>query len=271
MLRSLTHLCGCILLSCGQTQSVGQLWQTDEPLTANLPAPKIHYQVYKIYKRPANIFTQGIELAQPHTFVETSGLYGRSFMHIYDFEHQRVIRKISFPPYIFAEGLTQMNGKIYTLSWRENLCFVWNQRFVLERTFSLPTEGWGLTHNDSSLIVSTGSEHLYFYSPTDFHLQKKIRVYWPDTKQSLVNINELEWVDGTIFANIWGENTIAKIDPQTGSVTGLLDLSDLITTYFKDKPLPQDGVLNGIAYDTKQNILYVTGKYWPVIFALTLL
>lgn len=174
-------------------------------------------------------------------------------------------------PY-FGEGITVFNGKIYQLTWEEHKVFVYDALSLKKiKEFSWPYEGWGLTHNDSALIVSTGTSNLYFVDPNTFAIQKTVGVYHQYGYQSM--INELEFVNGKLYANIYGQNDIIVIDPNTGKITNKIDCSNLLAqAKVQYNPLNIDGgyVLNGIAYKASTNTFFLTGKCWPVIVEVKL-
>ncbi|MBU1820928.1 MAG: glutaminyl-peptide cyclotransferase, partial [Bacteroidetes bacterium] len=159
------------------------------------------------------------------------------------------------------EGITMLGSRIYPVTWTTQECFRYTLDFELDRTFRYPTEGWGLTHQDTTLILSDGSNRLYFYTP-DFKRTGEIAVY--DNRGAVMKLNELEYVDGHVLANVWETSRIVQIDLRSGKVTGELSLSQLVPNY-KD---PKTNVLNGIAYNQRENALYVTGKNWPALFKL---
>jgi glutamine cyclotransferase len=162
--------------------------------------------------------------------------------------------------------VTLWEDKLIQLTWRSGVGFVYDkENFCLLREFAYPTEGWGITHDEKRLIMSDGTSTLHFLNPDTFEETGRIEVC--DRGVSITNLNELEYVKGEIYANVWRTNRIARISPETGQVVGWIDLEGLISE--KDRSQPVD-ILNGIAYDTKHDRLFVTGKYWPKLFEIEL-
>jgi glutamine cyclotransferase len=179
---------------------------------------------------------------------------------------QPVCQQVKLDPTYFGEGITVFKDKIYQLTWQEHKVFVYNATTLKkEQEFTWPYEGWGITHNDSSLIISTGSSNLYFVRPSNFEIERT------DGYQSM--LNELEYINGKIFANIYGQNEIVIIDPNTGSILQKMDCSNLLTqakTSYNPQNIDGGYVLNGIAYRAATNTLFLTGKCWPVIIEVKL-
>lgn len=231
----------------------------------------LNYTIQKVYPHDTSAYTQGLEWYNNKLY-EGTGLRGKSFLYQMDSQliplNQRV--KLSTP--YFGEGITIFNGKIYQLTWEEHKVFVYDA-VTLKKLNELnwPYEGWGLTHNDSSLIVSTGSSNLYFVDPVSFTIQKTLGVYHQYGYQSM--LNELEYVNGKIFANVYGQNEIIVIDPNTGLINHKIDCSNLLSqAKVQYDPLSIDGgfVLNGIAYKPTTQTYFLTGKCWPVIVEVKL-
>ena len=180
-----------------------------------------------------------------------------------DLESGVVQQEISLPAEFFGEGLTVVNDSLVQLTWQNHVGFVYDKvTFDLQGNFTYSTEGWGLTYNGSDLIMSDGTSNLYFLDPTTFQKTGQVSVH--DGNTSVTNINELEYVNGDVYANIWLQQKIAIINPQNGQVKGWIDLSGI---YQSNDP---NAVLNGIAYDSQTNRLYVTGKDWPNLYQITI-
>lgn len=245
---------------------------SQKTITQNISkAEPIPFRLLRTESRKNLSFTQGFYLFAPNRLLESSGLYGKSFIQYYQLGRDKIHKRTTLPSDIFAEGLTYKAPYIYLLTWRERKILVLDTNFRVQKTLPFAKEGWGITHNAEGFIISTGSDSLYFYNK-NFHLQKSLGVYYPENKQRISNLNELEYVNGFIFANIWQEDRIIKIDPQTGAVVGYLDLGALIDTYLaRNSEEMQDAVLNGIAWDKDKQEMYLTGKYWPIIFVIKLL
>lgn len=178
-----------------------------------------------------------------------------------------MLHRIDLESYYFAEGITLWNDRIYQLTWRSQIGFIYDSMtFTVLDSFFYSTEGWGLTHDDTHLIMSDGSSFLSFRSPETFEELKRIEVIADDVPVN--RLNELEFIEGKIYSNIWLTNTIAIIDPATGWVTGWIDLTDLLP----NNACPQNtDVLNGIAYDHIEGRLFVTGKLWCFLYEILLI
>jgi len=210
-------------------------------------------------------FTQGLLYADG-LFYESAGLYGQSTLRKVDPETGAVLLEKRLDAQYFAEGLALLEGKLYQLTWKENTGFIYDpQDFRQLGTFSYPTEGWGLTTDGSSLILSDGSATLYFLDPQTLQTTRALQVNLDGAP--LDRLNELEYIRGEIYANIWYKDLIARIDPTSGEVVGVIDCGSLRDG--EGAPAPND-VLNGIAYDARGDRLYLTGKNWPWIYEVSL-
>ena len=253
--------------SCFQCQSganSGLPPKGPEP-TANGPVPRYGYQIVNIWPHDSNAFTQGLILMDGK-LLESTGEEGRSSLRQVDLESGRVLKKVDVPVPYFAEGIALLNGKIYQLTWQHQLGFIYDAQ-TFERTgqFNYSGEGWGLTTDGQSLILSDGSSHLRFINPADFKVTRTISVV--DGQRQIDQLNELEYVNGEIYANVWHDNRIATINPQTGHINAWIDLNGLMQPGELQDP---EAVLNGIAYDHANNKLSVTGKLWPRLFEIKL-
>jgi len=228
--------------------------------------PRYGYQIVNTWPHDAASFTQGL-VYQDGFFFESGGQYGQSTLRRVLPESGQVLEKIEVPPAYFAEGLTLWQDKLIQLTWREQTGFVYD-RATLAQTgvFTYPTEGWGITHDGARLIVSDGTPLLYFWDPVTLTESGRITVTYQG--QPVNEINELEYVNGEIFANIWQTDLIVRIDPATGKITGIIELPGLLQTAPTGQT-PVD-VLNGIAYDPEGDRLFVTGKWWPWLFEIDL-
>lgn len=222
---------------------------------------KLDYQILESYEHDSQAFTQGLEIYKSHLY-EGTGLYGRSSLRKVELESGQVLEKINLDKKYFGEGITILNDKIYQLSWKENTAFVYDLDFNLIKSFNYQGEGWGLANDNQHLIMSNGSEYIFFRDPETFELIKKIEVKNGD--QKIKNINELEYHAGFIYANIWQTDYIIKINAKTGKVAAYLDLKGILKTNYKGKI----DVLNGIAYDPENNNFLITGKLWPKIYRI---
>ncbi|MCX8172544.1 MAG: glutaminyl-peptide cyclotransferase [Archaeoglobaceae archaeon] len=218
------------------------------------------YRVIKKYPHDAEAFTQGLVYENGYLY-ESTGLYGKSTLRKVELETGKVIKLQKLPANYFGEGIAIVGDKIFQLTWRERKALVYDKNtFELLKEFSYATEGWGLTFDGRWLIMSDGSQYLYFIDPETFNVIKKIEVL---DKEPVKRLNELEYVEGLIYANVWMDNRIAIIDPENGKVLAWIDLSGIYT----EKREPED-VLNGIAYDSEKKRLFVTGKRWLWIFEI---
>jgi glutaminyl-peptide cyclotransferase len=231
--------------------------------TSNAVVPKYGYQIVNIYPHDSNAFTQGLILADGK-LLESTGEEGRSSLRNVDLQTGRVLKKVDVPEPYFAEGIALLNGKIYQLTWQHHVGFIYDaQTFEKVGQFNYTGEGWGLATDGQSLILSDGTNRIRFLDPNDFRVTKTITVL--DGRTPIDQLNELEYVQGSIYANVWHDNRIAIIDPQNGHVTGWIDLAGLMP---EGELQDQEAVLNGIAYDQTNNKLYVTGKLWPRLFEI---
>jgi glutaminyl-peptide cyclotransferase len=197
---------------------------------------------------------------------ESTGLKGQSTLRKVDIQTGQFRQSRNLPDDLFGEGITILDGKVYQLTWKEQVGFVYDSDFNLLRKFSYPMEGWGLTHEEGAtaknrLIMSDGSSTLYFLDPQTLEVVDTLQVR-TDNHDPVPLLNELEWIDGAIYANIWQTNYIAKIDPETGQVLSWIDLTGLLSSE-EDK---RADVLNGIAYDKVNGRYFVCGKLWPKLF-----
>jgi glutaminyl-peptide cyclotransferase len=211
-----------------------------------------------------NSFTQGL-IYHEEKIYESTGLIGQSTLQRID-AHTGTVEKILPIPEVFTEGLALWNNHLIQLTWKERVAFIYNiDDFSKVGIFSFETQGWGLTSDDSHLIMSDGSDRIYFRNPNSFDVERII--YVKSGGKPLKFINELEYVDGLIHANIWQKKFIVQIDPVNEKVVGYIDCEPL---FQRLPPLGLEDVLNGIAYDKKTKMFYLTGKNWPKIFKIIL-
>ena len=223
------------------------------------------YVIVNQFPHDPQAFTQGLVYSDGF-FYEGTGLYGRSSLRKVRPENGEVIKKRELTENLFGEGITIYQEKIIQLTWRENLGLVYDREsFEVLEVFSYPTEGWGLTHDGKHLIMSDGSSTLTFLDPETYKPVRQIEV--TSSKGPVKNLNELEYIKGEIYANIWLTDYIVRIDPQTGKVTGWIDLSGLLHPEITGG---MEDVLNGIAYDQEEDRIFVTGKLWPLLFEIQL-
>jgi glutaminyl-peptide cyclotransferase len=228
-------------------------------------APIYGYEVVNTYPHDARAFTQGL-IYDDGAFIESTGLEGQSTLRRVELQTGRVLQRVDVPRYFFAEGMTLFGGKIYQLTWKGAKGFIYDPKtFQKTGEFPYAGEGWGLTHDADSLILSDGTNQIRFLDPNTYQVRRTINVM--DGNRPILEINELEYVRGEIYANIWHEDRIARVDPSSGRVVGWIDLSGLLKP---GEAGDEEAVLNGIAYDEAGDRLFVTGKLWPKIFEIKL-
>ena len=221
------------------------------------------YQVVHAYPHDAQAFTQGLVFVDGHLY-ESTGLSGHSSLRMEDVETGRILQFQDVPGKFFAEGLTNWGSTLVQLTWQSHVALVYDRfSFRLLRTLPYSGEGWGLTQDGKNLILSDGSAVLRLFDPASFRQVGHIAV--KDRRVPVEQLNELEFIHGEIYANIWHSDRIARISPATGKVTGWIDLSGLLPKEQRSSP---EAVLNGIAYDAVHDRLFVTGKLWPRIFEI---
>lgn len=230
---------------------------------AGATPPAQGYRVIHAYLHDPQAFTQGLVYLDGHLY-ESTGLNGQSTLREEDLETGRVLKEVSVPSQYFAEGLTNWGSTLIQLTWKAHVAFVYDRAsFRLLRTIHYPWEGWGLTQDGKHLIASDGSETIRFLNPETFAEVRSVRV--TDHGSPVHQLNELEYIHGEIYANVWMTDRIARISPQTGRVLGWIDLTGLLPEI---EVRSNDAVLNGIAYDAAHNRLFVTGKLWPRLYEI---
>jgi glutamine cyclotransferase len=233
---------------------------------ADTPAPvEIGYRVVATYPHDRRAYTQGLVYAGGALY-ESTGLYGRSSLRELDLKSGRPKAIRHLAPHYFGEGLTAFGDRLFQLTWRSGTGFVYARESLRPLAeFRYAIEGWGLTHDGRHLIMSDGSDLLYFLDAQTFNEVRRVRVH--DARGAVERLNELEFIGGSIFANVWQSPRIVRIDPNSGRVTGYIDLSELTDRMRRD---PSADVLNGIAYIPGSGRLLVTGKQWPHLYAIEL-
>lgn len=226
--------------------------------------PVLNYTVVATYPHDTSSYTQGLEFLNGQLF-EGTGNYGFSKLLQVDLKTGKADRAISLNPKFFGEGITILNDTLYQLTWKEKTVFAYNPKTLKKiKEFSLNTDGWGLTNDGENLIATDGSSNLYFYEPSTFRLLRTQGV--TEAGSPAFNLNELEYINGYLYANQYEYNYILKIDPSSGQVAAKMDLSDLVNRVrSKD---PQIKELNGIAYDSSTKKIYITGKWWPELYEI---
>ena len=219
------------------------------------------YQVINRYPHDPGAFTQGL-IFDNGLLYESTGLHGRSSLREVDLATGAVRRRVNVPAEYFAEGMTMLEGRIYQLTWQSQVGFIYDAATLAQvGQFSYMGEGWGLTHDRHLLIMSDGTNRIRFLDPVDFRVVRTIGVV-DGSGDPVTRLNELEYIEGQIYANVWQTNAIARIDPASGRILGWIDLAGLLPA-----GTPGD-VLNGIAYDAASRRLFVTGKLWPYLFEI---
>ena len=250
----------CLLL-LGVSLAVSQ-----RPSVSLEGATVYNYEIAKIYPHDPGAYTQGLEFSDGE-FFEGTGIEGRSDIRRVKLETGTVLQKVLIPDDKFGEGVTEFGGKLYQLTWQSRVGYIYDAKTMkLERTFKYKTEGWGLTHNDKELILSDGTPVVYFLDAKTQRVTNQIFVTAPNGSP-VGNLNELEFVNGEIWANIWMTDLIARINPKTGKISSFVNLKGLPSGVLNRN---SNAVLNGIAYDAVGKRLFVTGKNWAFLFEIKL-
>lgn len=261
---SLVLLIGCDAGPAGSAVNSGPT-NGSPPVSQLGRTPIYSYEVVHVWPHDRGAFTQGLVFLEGG-LIESTGLYGRSSLRKVDLETGRVLKQIALPAQYFAEGLAELGGKIYQLTWQNGKGFVYDLKsFRQEQEFSYAGEGWGLATDGHWLILSDGTAQIRFLDPVSFEVKRVITV--SDHGRSISYLNELEYVKGEIFANIWKTDYVVRIDPGTGQVLGAINFAGLLAPA---DYTPETDVLNGIAYDAAGERLFVTGKCWPKLFEVRL-
>ena len=230
-------------------------------------APIFQVRVVKSFPHDFNAFTQGLEI-EGEKLYESTGREGFSSVRHVDLQTGEVTLKHDLPDACFGEGLTIMGDQIYQITYKNRICFVY-EKDTLKKTkqFNYSGEGWGLANDGKHLFMTDKTSTISIRDPETFDVIRTLRV--KDGRKSIVELNELEYFDGHIWANIWRQDKIAKIDPESGAVVAWLDCSRIFPA--KNRDNPQEDVLNGIARDTDSGRLFITGKMWPKLYEIEIL
>jgi glutaminyl-peptide cyclotransferase len=232
-------------------------------ITAGAQTPQYTYEVVHEYPHDPSAFTQGLEYRGGFLY-EGTGLNGHSFLRKEKLETGQVLQQVDLDSQYFGEGITVLNQRIVELTWKAETGFVYDQSsFRRQRSFNYTGEGWGLANDGDNIYMSDGTAQIRVWDPQT--LQEKRRITVKDRGQPVLNLNELEWVRGEIYANVWQTDRIARISPTDGRVLGWIDLTGILKP---SERTGQEDVLNGIAYDVLGNRLFVTGKLWPKLFEI---
>lgn len=251
-------LIGVLLIALGCSKS------TEPKPKPNSTATRSYtYEVAALYPHDSLAFTQGLVYGPDGKMYEGTGLYGSSSLRRVDLATGNIEQMKSLSSSYFGEGIAIVGDRIYQLTWLEQTGFVWNiDSFDSLGSLTYQTEGWGLTFDGERLIMSDGSSFLWFRDTANFTLMDSIQVV--DSEGPVHSLNELEYINGQVWANIWYDERIARINPATGWVDGYVEMSGLLPAAYYTGP----SVLNGIAYDSVGNRIFVTGKYWPKLFEI---
>ena len=235
----------------------GGIW-----LLAQQQAPRTYgYRIVNTFPHAPTAYTQGLAFRDGFLF-EGTGKHGQSSLRRVELESGRVVQSHSLSRELFGEGITVFGDRIYQLTWRNGIAIVYDKESFRElKRLRYEGEGWGLTDDGTHLIMSDGSATLRFVDPEDFQVVRRLLVH--SQGRRVDQLNELEYINGEIFANVWYRDYIARISPKTGEVTGWIDLRGLWP-----KRRDRDDVLNGIAYDAENDRLFVTGKNWPKLYEI---
>jgi glutamine cyclotransferase len=240
---------------------------TEVPLTTGAP-PAYTYQIVNTYPHDRGAFTQGLVFEQGLLY-EGTGLNGESTLRRVDLETGQVLQLRKLPEQFFGEGIALVGDKIVQLTWKSRLGFVYDKdSFERLDTFTYPTEGWGLTYDGQRLIMSDGTATLHFLDPNTYLETGRVQVH--DGPTPITRLNELEYIGGEVWANVWQTDDVVRINPDTGQVVGWINLAGLLRPEDFQSPVPPS-VLNGIAYDREHGRLFVTGKRWPKLFEIELI
>ena len=234
-------------------------------LVSNVAPKLLSYKIVNTYQHDTTSFTEGLEFYKD-TLYESTGLKGNSYFRKYDYRTGKVYKQINLDAKYFGEGITFINDKMYQLTWQEKTGFIYNAKTLkLEKTFTYDKdiEGWGMTNDGKYIYQTDKTEKIWKMDPNTQKMIDYINVYSGDSK--IKSINELEWINGKIYTNVWQKDAIAVVNPNNGAVEGILNLSGLR----KSINATADDYLNGIAYNPKTKTIFVTGKNWDKMFEIT--
>ena len=225
------------------------------------------FEIVEKYEHDPEAFTQGLVYFDGYLY-EGTGLYGSSSLRKIDIPTGKVIKRYNLPSRYFGEGITIFNNRLLQLTWQKGLMFAYDiDSFKSVGQYSYDTEGWGITNDGSHLIVSDGTDILFFRDAFSFEEIRRLRVL--DGDKVVKNLNELEFIEGEIWANVWQTDRIARINPETGIVNGWINLTGLLSD--EDRNGRRVDVLNGIAFDESSKRIFVTGKWWPVLYEIKII
>ncbi len=251
----------CLVISCtGNDRDQGTSATSNE----NTPAPVMSYSISATYPHDTSFFTEGLEFYKGK-LLESTGNKGKSKLVESELQNGKPVKQISLDDKYFGEGITVLNDTIYQLTWQEHIVHVYTVKdFKKIKDFPFNTDGWGLTNDGKNLIATDGSSNLYFYEPSTFRLLRTQGV--AENGNPAINLNELEYINGFLYANQYQYNYILKIEPNSGQVVAKLDLTDVVNRLKAKAPYILE--LNGIAYNPDTKKVYITGKYWPELYEI---
>ena len=230
---------------------------------ANARAVRDSWRVVRTIPHDRGAFLQGL-LWQDGGFYESTGMEGESTLRRLEYPSGKVLKKQDLPGNVFGEGLVNWKDELIQITWQTQIAYVWDSKtFAAKNQFVYQGEGWGITQDGENLLMSDGSDKITFRDPETFAVRRTLPVTINGQPQA--NLNELEWIDGQIWANIWQTDIIARIDPKTGQVISFLDLSNVLPASARNG---HEDVLNGIAYDAATKRIWISGKRWPSIFEI---
>ena len=257
--KALAFVCSVFLLSACRPAAT----DSDAPGPEGHGVPVQSYVVINEYPHDPAAFTQGLQYHEGYLY-EATGLRGRSSLRRVDLESGRVLRRLALPDRYFGEGIAMVNGYIYMLTWHAETAFVFDlETFQKRQRFSYEGEGWGLAYDGAHLIMSDGTDQLRFRDPETFEVKRTVAVR--ANGEPVRQINELAWIEGEVWANIFETERLVRIDPSTGEVLAWIDLSGILPP---EQRTGGENVLNGIAYDSENKRIFVTGKLWPRLFEI---
>jgi glutamine cyclotransferase len=262
-MRKSVFLSVAIFLAIASFASVPSAADNVANQTQSSQTPVYGYKIINVYHHDKTAFTEGL-VYDGKTLYESTGLYDNSTLRQVDLTTGRILKLYRLPDEFFGEGLTLWADQLIQLTWQSRIGFVYNKKsFNQTRSFSYPREGWGITSDGQRLIMSDGSDTLYFLNPDTFADTGSIRVM--ENGNPVNQLNELEYIKGKVYANIYLTSRIAIISPSTGEVTGWIDLQGLVD---RENGLGDVDILNGIAYEADRDLLIVTGQFWPELFEI---
>lgn len=243
--------------------SIRQTVSKKVTILSDIEPPVYGYKVIKTWPHDTKAYTQGLEFNDGYLY-EGTGQYGESMLTKIKLETSEIIQSINLPKEVFGEGITILNDKVFQLTWKSSIGFVYDKTtFNTLYEFSYPTDGWGLTNNGKELIMSDGSENIYYLDSEYFNELRRIQVY--DNNGPVLNLNELELINGMVYANIYGTKRIVVFDPVSGKVQKYIDLTGILK---KEDIHGRIDVMNGIAWEPTKQMLLVTGKWWPKFYQI---